>query len=324
MHTTRELNDIIDKFDKSSIIVIGDLMLDKFIYGNASRISPEAPVPVVLVEKEVYLPGGAANTANNISSLEGKAYIAGVVGNDDSADILTKKIDSNGINRAAVLRANRQTTVKERVIASKQQVVRLDYETMEDITEDIEKSLVCLIEEQIGKADIVVLSDYAKGLFTKNLTKEIKLLAATNKKRIIASPKPKNSHFFDGCDFLIMNNHEAEDVSNIRYSKSNLESIAEKVIYELNCPNLMITCGADGMFIYSSACKQHIPTNAREVYDVTGAGDTVAASLAISLASGASFGDAALISNYAAGIVVGKIGTATLTRGELRRSIETN
>lgn len=321
MHNLTDLTKIIDKFYTSNILVAGDLMLDKFVYGDASRISPEAPVPVVLVEREVYVPGGAANTANNIASLNGKVYLAGIVGNDNAADFLLERLRIAGINDGGILKVNRQTTVKERIIAYKQQVVRLDYECTEDITNDVEKSLVSRIEEQISKTDIIVLCDYAKGLFTKGLTYDIANLAVKNRKKIIVAPKPKNAYLFRGCDFISINSHEAEEISKLRYSKNNLDYLAEKIISELNCQNVLITCGADGMFIASSTYKKHIPTKAKEVYDVTGAGDTVAASLALALASGASFEDAALISNYSAGIVVGKIGTATLTKDELIEAI---
>jgi rfaE bifunctional protein kinase chain/domain len=306
---------ILKSFKGKTILVIGDIMLDKYIWGNVERISPEAPVQVVKVEKENYVPGGAANVANNIVALDGKAIIVGIVGNDQAAKLLLEELKKRNIKTEGIFIDDKKPTIqKVRVIAYKQQLLRIDYEKSEYVEENIENKIVQLVKEKIDEIDAIIISDYAKGVITKKLIEEIKKIDG---KKIIVDPKPKHLNFYEGVSLVTPNLKEAKEMTN----KEDIKDIGNELLRRLKAP-VLITRGEKGMSLFEKEDTTNIPTLAKEVYDVSGAGDTVVATLSLALASGATLKEAATIANHAAGVVVGKIGTATATKEEIGKSIE--
>lgn len=319
------LVDVVNNFQGRKVLVAGDVMLDKYSYGDSTRVSPEAPVLIVKVEREVYIPGGAGNTASNITSLGGKAYLVGVVGKDNEKDVLINALKKRGVNvNGVVVDNSRPTTLKERIVAQNQQVVRRDREVDYCISCDFEGVLLGKIESLISKCDVVVVSDYAKGVITKDLMACIIPLVRSANKYIVIDPRPKNVSLYKGCDVITPNLVEAKAMvgeANVRDVLLNDEGfIGINLCDKLNC-NVLLTLGERGMTFFEKIGNEykesHMHTITKGVHDVTGAGDTVVAAFALALASGAGYVDAAKISNYAAGIVVGKFGTATTTREEL-------
>lgn len=301
------LLDILKKFNERKIVVIGDVMLDQSIIGEVSRISPEAPVQIVNVKKENYEPGGAANVASNISSLGGKVSLFGFVGKDENAKILSRLLIEKKIDY--FFEENFLTTLKVRVRGGNQQLLRLDYE--ESSPKNFGKKLLDKLGEEITNSDLILISDYAKGVIDSNL---INFLKSFNK-RIIIDPKPQNFSFYKDSFLITPNEKEAFEMS----GKKEI-SVAGKYLQEkLNC-NVLITRGEKGMTLFSDR-EVDIPTVAREVYDVTGAGDTVIATLSLSLASGASLEEGILLANNAAGIAVSKVGAYQVKMGELEKRI---
>lgn len=315
----RSLLSKVDEFPGKSVLVVGDIILDKYIYGDVSRISPEAPVPVVKIEKEVAAPGGAANTANNISSLGAMAFLVGVVGNDPSKELLMKELDGKRIDTSGVVVVDsRPTTEKTRVVGNSHQLVRIDYETLQEIPEDAENQLKENLRNAIGKCDIIVISDYSKGLITGSLMAYIKDEAGKCGKIIVVDPKPKNAELYRGVYLVTPNTKEAFEISGAGNSPE-----AGKIIMEKLGSNVLVTEGPKGMRLFESGKNEvHIPTKAVEVYDVAGAGDTVVAAMALCLSSGLSLKDSAVVANHAAGIVVRKAGTATVTPEELKSTLK--
>ncbi len=312
---------ILEKLGKTSILVIGDIMLDKYIWGNVSRISQEAPVPIVDVHDEYHSPGGAANTANNIASLGGNCYLMGIIGNDQAAKILMKEISKTKIDTSnIIMEDNYKTTRKVRIIGNNHQLLRIDYESKEYISRKLEQKFVSLMKNAIKQVDAVIISDYAKGMITKTLMDRVRVLAG--KKIIIVDPKPKHKLFYRDVNLITPNNREACAMLKMEISNcENIKHIGTELARELNT-NVLITRGEKGMTLFDSTNISDIPTVAKEVYDVSGAGDTVAGAIGLALAAGASMQDAATIANHAAGIVVGKRGTATPTIEELRKSLK--
>jgi len=315
---------IIEQFKNKKILVIGDVMLDKYIWGEVSRISPEAPVQVVNVLKESYAPGGAANVANNIAALNGKSYIVGIVGDDEANKILLSELQKRNINVDGIFKDNNNPTIqKVRVIGRSQQLLRFDYEKKGYVDSNVESNILSFIEENIRSFDAIAISDYAKGVITKNLMKKLKEICKKNNKKIIVDPKPKHKDFYKNVTLVTPNHTEAHEILNIEIeSEDEVSVIGKKLIEVFNCPILM-TRGEKGMSLFELNGEiTNIPTKAKEVYDVTGAGDTSVATIALSLASGASLKEAAVIANHAAGITVGKVGTSTVSIDELKKSIE--
>ena len=316
----KELIKIIDNFKGKKIGVIGDLMLDQFIWGDVERISPEAPVPVVFVERESFIPGGAGNTANNISALGGKTFIVGLAGEDLAGQKLEKELKKRRINTKGILKSNKKpTTQKIRVIARNQQVVRIDKENCNDIIKKTERKTINFISSQIQNWDGLVISNYAKGFITENLVQEIISLSKKHQKFIIVDTKPKQAFYFKDVFLLTPNLREAKEIS----GKESLEEAGKAIQEKLNC-NVLITQAAEGMTLFEKDKIKHFPAKAKEVFDVSGAGDTVVGILALSLASGANLEEAAIIANHGAGIVVGKIGTAVVSPQELKKDLENN
>jgi len=311
---------IIRRFLGVRILVVGDIMLDRFIWGDVSRISPEAPVPVVVVEKETFLLGGAANVVNNIHSLGGKASLCGVVGDDEMGQKVLKRLGEMGIERSGIsIEPGRQTTVKTRIIAHHQQLVRIDRETTRHPKVSTLRSLSEYLKRNIKSFDGVILSDYGKGLLTRGLVQDVIRKARQTGKFVMVDPKIKNFFFYRGATVVTPNTGEASSASRISITDEvSLNRAGRNLLKRLRCDALVITRGEDGMAIFEPHQKPFlVPTEAREVYDVTGAGDTVIGTMALALGAGASIRRATELANHAAGIVVGKVGTATVDQEEL-------
>ena len=323
--SSNRLASLIDRFPKAHILVVGDMMLDHYIWGSVTRISPEAPVPVVSVTKESLLLGAAANVVNNVHALGGRVSLCGVIGHDDAGRQLVHELRTRGIDTDGLIVENdRPTTIKTRVIAHNQQVVRFDRETKNGIEADTHTRIFEYVQQQAKKGlDGIILSDYSKGVVTKELVRDIVRLA--NRKGIIVSVDPKVNHFgmYSGVTILTPNTKEASLGSKIEIEDdASLMKAGVLFLKQLKCAAVLITRGEHGMSLFERSGRvTHIPTMAQEVFDVTGAGDTVISALTLAMAAGAGVVDAARISNYAAGIVVGVVGTATVQPAELKRKI---
>jgi D-beta-D-heptose 7-phosphate kinase/D-beta-D-heptose 1-phosphate adenosyltransferase len=315
---------------KTPIMVIGDVMLDHFIWGNVSRISPEAPVPVVDFLTESHMPGGAANVARNVAALKVQVEMVAVSGEDDAARILKRLLQEQGIGCDALTASKkRATSVKTRIVAHKQQVVRIDRESREALNEESTMKLLDKIEPMLPKMGAVIVCDYGKGLVTQLLLERLKTLCRSRGLWLSMDPKPVHHLDLSGLSLITPNRKEAFELARISddtrnsnpLADKNLMAVAQTLLRELKPAILLITLGELGMLLCQNdeACL-HIPTVAKEVFDVSGAGDTVIATFTLAIAGGASPLEAALLSNHAAGIVVGKIGTATVTAEELLQS----
>lgn len=315
----KKLFEIISSFKDKKILVIGDVMLDQFIYGDVSRISPEAPIPVMKKTSELLAPGGAGNVANNLTALGSHVFLSAVVGNDSSKKTLFKVLKSQGINTSGILvNPKRSTTLKQRIIARNQQMVRVDDEISDNLSPKLEKRLLTLIKPLIQKSDYIILSDYAKGIFSKTLVKEIISLARKNKKKIIADIKPQNKDLFVGVDLIAPNLKEAQQMA----EETDVDKAGKKLVKYFNC-DVIITKSEEGISIYfNNKKKKDLPTEKIKVIDVSGAGDTVMAVLGLSLASGATLEESAFLANLAGKIVVQKLGTASLNKEELTSALQ--
>jgi D-beta-D-heptose 7-phosphate kinase/D-beta-D-heptose 1-phosphate adenosyltransferase len=309
------------RFPETKILVIGDIIIDHFIWGSVSRISPEAPVPVVNVTGENLLLGGAANVLNNIYALGGKATICGLIGQDIMGDHLLELLEDLGSPTNGIIRsASRPTTKKTRIIAQHQQVVRFDREKTGDLEKENLDNLLDFIDKNISSFQAVIISDYSKGIISGELMSSLmEKLKSRPDIPVIVDPKPKNIERFSGATLLTPNSHEAELMAGIEITDEESLSKAAHIIQDrLKVDALLITRGEAGMALFEKGKAPFlIPTVAKEVFDVTGAGDTVIASLALARAAGLSFEEAALVANQAAGIVVGKLGTATTSREKI-------
>lgn len=317
--------ELVQNFKKSKILVVGDFILDQFIWGNVERISPEAPVPVVHVQRNSYMPGGALNVANNILHMRSQVYPCGVVGRDLEGRMLLKtmrreKIDTGGI----IYDAQRPTALKTRIIAHSQQVVRFDREKAGDISAEDQAQILKFIKEKIKDVHAVIIEDYGKGVVLPALVRTIVKFARTYRKPILVDPKEKHFDYYKQATILTPNRREAEIgfESLYRRKAKSLDELGKGLVKKMQSDALLVTLGEQGMALFEKkGGVTQIPTAARQVYDVSGAGDTVIAVLAMALASGASFLEGAIISNLAAGIVVGKLGTAVVLPEELEQAI---
>ncbi len=315
---------IISDFDKARVLVIGDVMIDEFIWGKVSRISPEAPVPVVWVNRESFMPGGASNVANNIRALYGNSSLASVIGKDERGRILSKELKKLGINTEGVfIDKSRPTTLKTRVIAHHQQVVRIDKEKPDPIDEDIITGIINFAKKKIDSIDGIIIEDYGKGLIVSRLVKEIVKLGKAHKKIITVDPKIEHFEYYKGVTSLTPNHFEAGNAVNIDIKDDKSLALAgKKLMGLLKSQTLLITLGENGMCLFEKNNMTKIPTVAQEVFDVCGAGDTVISAFTLALCAGATPLEAAHIANCAAGIVVGKVGIAVVTPDELIERIE--
>ena len=322
----RKFTHCIKRFPKTEVLVIGDIMVDKFIYGNVSRISPEAPVPVVEVTEEKCLAGGAGNVSNNINSLNAKAYLAGIIGNDAVGRNLIENLKKKGIDiKGIFIDDNRPTSLKSRVVAHHQQVVRFDCESKTGMSSKITSQLLGYISEKIPKVNAVVISDYGKAVINQQVLKESISKAKKYKKPIIVDPKIE--HFMEYREVTCITPNISEAIAGMRLYKVSSEkeivALGQSILKQLNCNSVIITRGEKGMSVFEkNKPPLYIPTRAKEVFDVTGAGDTIVAVMSLCLATGADLRISAEIANYAAGIVVGKVGTATVSVEELRAAFQ--
>jgi D-beta-D-heptose 7-phosphate kinase/D-beta-D-heptose 1-phosphate adenosyltransferase len=315
---------LINNFSKQSVLVIGDLMIDKYLWCDINRISPEAPVPVALVKSESYVLGGAANVANNLVALGATVNLVGLIGNDEPGRLLTKELQTINVSRDGLLvDLTRPTIIKQRVMCGAHQSIRIDYEDVKEINQVEEKKILNYVTNLLDKVKIIIFSDYAKGLISEKLAQSIIALAIQKNIKVLADPTPNTFKKFSNSYLIKPNKKEAEAIANEKFNKdySNLSIIGEKIRSQLNS-NLVITLGKDGVAVFNESKLSLLPTFAREVYDVSGAGDTTIAALALSLASGASLEDATAIGNYCAGVVVSKIGTASCSLEELLRVMQ--
>lgn len=309
----------------TSVVVVGDVMLDEFVWGRVSRISPEAPVPVVEMERQSAHLGGAANVAHNLLTLGGAPQLLGVVGEDDAARRLREALAAVGLSGAGLVSvANRPTIVKTRIVAQHQQVVRVDRESRADIPAEAEDELIARLGAALRGAKTLVLSDYSKGTLTARLITKVLSLARHRRIPVLVDPKLKHFSCYRRASLVTPNQHEAEQASGVPIDgDASLELAARKILGRLRCRALLITQGEEGMSLFEgSRAPVHIRAAAREVFDVTGAGDTVIAAMALGVAAGASLEDSARLANQAAGIVVGKLGTATVRPEELIDSVD--
>ncbi len=319
--------ELAQQFKKAHILVIGDFILDQFVWGKVQRISPEAPVPVVEVQRESYMPGGSLNVANNIRTLGGTVYPCGVVGRDLAGRMLLKAMRREGIDTGGIVYdPSRPTSMKTRVIAHSQQVVRFDREKAQDISGEDLKRILQFVRGKIQVADVVIIEDYGKGVVQPVLLREVITLAKRYKKPVIVDPKEKHFSYYTGVTAITPNRKEAyagfENGLPSRNREYSLEEVGWGLLKRLKAEVVLITLGEDGMALFEkNGSLSRIPTAAKEVYDVSGAGDTVIAVLGLALAAGAKMREAAILSNYAAGIVVGKLGTATISPQELMQVI---
>ncbi len=308
MITKERAIELLDRFKSLKILVVGDIILDHYLFGVVERISPEAPVPVFEVRSEEYRLGGAANVANNIVSFGAKSYLSGIVGDDKESIILSKKLKNSNIESILFCDKTRPTTKKTRVIAMNQQLIRIDQEE----THYSSKEFIDFLDENIPK-DIngIIISDYAKGVITKELVEGIVLKGIF----VSVDPKPSHKHFYKGATIMTPNEKEAFLMG---YPEKDINKIGFSLKDELGLKALVITMGPKGAVLYSDSNSiKSFPSKAKEVYDVTGAGDTFISMLTLSLLAGASYEEALELSNIAAGIVVGKIGSATASCEEI-------
>ncbi|MDP8233383.1 MAG: D-glycero-beta-D-manno-heptose-7-phosphate kinase [Candidatus Saelkia tenebricola] len=318
------IKNILDCFNNKKILLLGDLILDQFIWGEVSRISPEAPVPVVWARQESYMPGGACNVAHNLAVLGASVSLVGIVGNDSNGETLLTELKKIGVDTEGIVQdTGRPTTHKIRVIAHSQQVVRIDRENVELISQSVTNKIIKVIESKIKEADAVIIEDYGKGLITSSLVKKVVELGSRYKKIISVDPKKEHFKYYKGVTTITPNKQEAEEATGIKIKDDDsLIKAGKKLLKTMDAKSVLITLGDKGMYLFEKGKSAlHIPTMARQVYDVSGAGDTVIASFTLAVSSGASLPQAAYVANQASGIVVGKIGTATVSKKELLKEI---
>jgi D-beta-D-heptose 7-phosphate kinase / D-beta-D-heptose 1-phosphate adenosyltransferase len=308
------------RFSQCRILVIGDLMIDEYLWGEVDRISPEAPVQIVEVNREEFTLGGAGNVIHNLVVLGAEVSAVGVVGAGYDGDLLIEMLKKLNVNIDGIVQdSHRLTTRKTRIIASSQHVLRIDRETRKEVSRNTYELIVNNLENQISRVDMVLVSDYGKGTLTRPLLSWLVECCKRKKKMIIVDPKGLDFTKYSGVTLLTPNKKEASLASNLEITDDDsLFRAATLLLEKVNLERLLITCGKDGMVLFEKNAKPYrIHTEAKQVYDVSGAGDTVLSVLGLALATGATFQQAASLANMAAGIVVGKIGTATITQKEL-------
>jgi rfaE bifunctional protein kinase chain/domain len=316
----RRAESLLRSFPGCRVLVVGDIMLDEFVWGRVARISPEAPVPVVEVMGQSFHLGGAGNVAANVRALGGEAVVAGVIGRDVAGDRVRESLARAGVEDAlALAEDDRPTTLKTRIIAHHQQVVRADRERADDVGTALEKAVLAGAERALRAVRAVIVSDYQKGVVTARLMKG--LLARARRRRLPVLIDPKVRHFarYRGAHVVTPNQLEAEQATGIRIrDEADLRAAGERILRLLRCQAVLVTRGEHGMSLFPRGGRPvHVPTAAREVFDVTGAGDTVIATLGLALAAGAALPEAAVLANFAAGVAVGKLGTATASPAEI-------
>lgn len=323
------LKSYVDRFTRARVFVAGDIMVDAFLWGDVSRISPEAPVPVVNVNRETRMLGGAANVIRNMASLGAEPVLCGVVGSDHAGEEILSALDRMGLRTDGVVwEKERPTSIKTRVVAHQQQVVRFDRETLREIGAGSVSQLIDFIKENMEDMDALVISDYGKGVISGPLMAGLnRFMQSMSDRRIIIAVDPKigNFRYYQGVDVITPNHHEAGMYCGFDITdEASLMRAGTKILSTLNCRCVLITQGKDGMTLFEKDGKvTHIPTVAKRVFDVTGAGDTVIGTISLGLASGLDLKSAAILSNFAAGMVVGEVGTSAVDAADLKRALST-
>lgn len=336
----KNLKNIIQKFNRVKILVVGDLILDEYIWGSIERISPEAPVPVLWAKKRTFAPGGTANVANNISSFGADVTLLGVVGDDANAKILLNELKKRKIATTGIfVEKNRHTTVKSRILAGHQQVVRVDWEHTHALSSELNSKILKYIKKNIKSFDAIIVEDYGKGVINAAFLKELIALAKVNKKIVTVDPKEENFQYYSGVTAITPNRKELENaIRNLKiqdvanrfkintdklFTDKDVDLAAGEILKYLDLDSILVTLGEQGMkLIEKNGSLTHILTQAQEVFDVSGAGDTVISTFTLALCAKATKLEAAHIANFAAGIVVGKLGTAVTNSKELLERIK--
>jgi rfaE bifunctional protein kinase chain/domain len=323
--TIDRLRHSIDNFSKASVLIVGDVMLDQFVVGRVSRISPEAPVPVVEYDHDDYRVGGAANVANNVRALGGRVELVGVTGSDSAGQRLRQLLTDCGIGTSGlVVDSSRRTTTKLRIVTTRNlQVARIDYESDHEASGDVEQALAAQVDRLVQRADVILVSDYLKGSVTQALMARVVAAGRGRGIPVLVDPKIPHVHYYAGASLITPNHHEAEVATHLRIRSNSDAVAAAKSFREISgCLDVLVTRGEHGMCLLGGQETVHYAASAREVADVTGAGDTVIATVALALGAQAPLKDACGIANEAAGVVVAKFGPATLSQGELLTALE--
>lgn len=320
-----ELLTCLDQFSGVRTGVLGDLMVDEFAYGRARRLSPEAPVPIVEIQRRTTQPGGAANVGHNVLTLGGRLSLFGVLGEDDAGYGVRRVLAEQGADVAGVLMvAERPSTVKTRVVAQAQHLLRFDEEDTSELPAAAVAALREMLLPQLGQLNVLIISDYAKGVLTAALVRDVLTACREQDVRTFVDPKPVNIELFGGADVIKPNYHEALRLTGRErdVEPDEMEQICREVRERTAARSVVITAGARGMFVLAEDTFTHLPGQPREVYDVAGAGDTTLAALALAVAAGADLVGAARLANLAGSIAVGKLGIAAVTQDELRVEVK--
>ena len=318
------LSKYVDGLSDTKVVVVGDILMDEYVWGDVSRISPEAPVPVVEIKQETKMLGGAANVVNNIASLGGTPILCGVIGEDQTGREIVDTMLQQGLRTDGIIREpGRPTSIKTRVVAHNQQVVRFDREVRKRLQDESIKRILDFVREIEGDYEAVIVTDYGKGVISAELMEGLRKFLSDSRTLIAVDPKTGNFEFYHGVDVITPNHHEAAAFCRMEIvDEESLVQAGRHMLNELNCRSVLITQGKDGMTLFERNGEiSHIPTVARKVFDVTGAGDTVISALCLGLASGMDLKSAAMIANFAAGIVVGEVGTSTVGVEALKKAI---
>ena len=314
-----------EAFASARVLVVGDVMLDQFLIGRVTRISPEAPVPIVQFEREENRIGGAANVAHNVAALGGRVDLVGLIGADAAGTRLAGALDAHGIATSGLVQdPARPTTTKVRVVTDRhQQVARVDYEHDDETSGPIETSLIERASGLAAGAGAIVVSDYLKGAVTRRLVESLVSSSRSRRTPLLVDPKIPHLDYYKGATLVTPNHHEAEIAAHMRIRSDGDSAAAARAFRDrASCEGVLITRGEHGMWLFNGATEGPLAATAREVADVTGAGDTVIATLALALAAGATIAEAASLANHAAGVVVGKFGPATLSVDELMKAVQ--
>jgi rfaE bifunctional protein kinase chain/domain len=326
-YNAKYLKEQVDRFPNARVLVVGDIIMDEYLWGDVSRISPEAPVPVVDIKNETKMFGGAANVVRNISTLGARPILCGVIGNDRTGkEIIDGLKEMDLTTEGVVVEKDRPTSMKTRVVAHNQQVVRFDRESRKIVSSNTVQKLLKFVAANLKKLDAIVVADYGKGVISDPLMKGLRDMVYSNSDGNVAiavDPKTGNFEYYQGVDVITPNHHEAGSFCNLEVvDEESLIQAGKWMLSQLKCRSVLITQGRDGMTLFEDSGEMtHIPTVAKKVYDVTGAGDTVIGTFSVGLACGLDLRSAAILSNLAAGIVVGEVGTSSVKAEELKKVI---
>lgn len=323
--TRREAERILSAFDGKTLLVVGDLMLDKYIRGQVERISPEAPVPVVKVVSESFSPGGAANVVNNLYALGARTLVVGRIGEDTEGEMLTELLRKESTDVSGIVRDRELlTSLKTRIIAHHQHVVRVDREEYRAVDGPVLEEMLRCVEAHIQDVDGVIVSDYGKGVVAPLLVRRIVSLTRSHGKPMVVDPKSRDFGMYRGTGCITPNQQEAGEACGTKIeTDEDVVTCGRRILDQVEAECVLITRGEHGMTVFErNGEATHIPTHAQDVYDVSGAGDTVVGTFSLALCAGASWREAAYLSNVAAGVVVGKVGTATASKEEVLRRLE--